>query len=136
MPAVLLDTSGLYASLDHDDPNHGRARRFLEESPSLTLIVADTIFSEAMTLIKLRLGVTLATRAGAAIRAGSPFRIHRLLPDEAEEAWQIFSHYTDKSWSYADCSVLAVARSRKVSQVFGFDRHFDQMSSLGLLRVP
>ena len=136
MSAELLDTSALYASLDHDDPNHRRARQFFEEFPSATFVVADTIFSEAMTLVKLRMGATLATRAGAAIRSGEPFRIHRLLPEEVEETWRIFSKYTDKSWSYADCSLLALARTRKVSHVFAFDHHYDQMSSLGLLRIP
>jgi predicted nucleic acid-binding protein len=136
MSAVLLDTSALYASLAHDDPNHHRARQFFEEFASVTFVVADTIFSEAMTLVKLRLGAVLATRAGAAMRSGEPFRIHQLLPEEVEETWRIFSKYTDKSWSYADCSVLALAHARKVGHVFAFDRHYDQMSSLGLLRIP
>lgn len=136
MPTVLLDTSALYASLDHDDVHYHEARQFLEESARVTLIVADPIFSEAMTLIKVRLGVRLATRAGAALRAGEPFRIHRLVSNEVDEAWRIFTTYADKSWSFADCTVLAVARLRAIRHVFAFDHHFDQMSALGLVRIP
>ena len=44
------------------------------------------------------------------------------------------THYTDKQWSYVDCSILAVARRLQIAQVFGFDRHFDQMADL--TRVP
>jgi predicted nucleic acid-binding protein len=136
MPFVLVDTSGLYASLDANDVNHRRAKAFLDAAGSTALVVIDTIFSESMTLIKLRLGVTLATRAGLAIRAGAPFRSHRLSVDESEETWRIFSRYDDKPWSYADCSVLAAAGSLRINQVFAFDHHFDQMRSLGLTPVP
>jgi predicted nucleic acid-binding protein len=136
MPTVLLDTSGLYASLDRKDPNYRQARRYLEESTSPTFVVTDAIFSEAMTLIKIRLGIAFATRAGNAIRAGGPFRVHQLTAEEHDEAWGTFTRYVDKDWSYADCSVLAIAHGLRVAQVFSFDHHFDQMQSLGVTRVP
>jgi len=46
----------------------------------------------------------------------------------------IFCRYTDKDWSYVDCSLLALAQQQKIPAVFSFDRHFEQMP--GLMRVP
>jgi predicted nucleic acid-binding protein len=132
---VLADTSGLFASLDADDPHHLQARSFLA-GRSATYIVADTIFAETMTLVKIPLGASLAINLGREILAGAPFRFHRLTDDEQAETWSIFSRSTDKEWSFADCSLLALARRLNVDEVFAFDHHFDQMSDLGLRRRP
>ncbi len=92
---VLADTSGLFASLDADDPHHLQARSFLA-GRSATYIVADTIFAETMTLVKIPLGASLAINLGREILAGAPFRFHRLTDDEQAETWSIFSRSTDK----------------------------------------
>jgi uncharacterized protein len=132
---VILDTSALFATLDADDRNHFRARRFFEGNGTV-YTVPDTVFSEAMTLIKMHLGGRLAIETGQAIRHSPPFRPLRISGDEAAETWRIFSRFTDKGWSYVDCSILAVARRLGVDEVFSFDHHFDQMASLNLRRVP
>lgn len=48
--------------------------------------------------------------------------------------WEIFSHYTDKNWSYVDCSLLAAARRLRIAEIFTFDQYFDQMPEVK--RVP
>jgi len=131
--SILIDTSALYASLDADDPNHVDARDYLQRARAP---MRDTVFGEAMTLITLHLGISLAIRTGDALLAGEPFRIYRLSPEELDETWRIFCRLADKEWSYVDCSVLAVAHRMKIGQVFAFDHHVDQMQSLGLRRVP
>jgi uncharacterized protein len=135
MQQILLDTSAIYAIIDATDKNHSAAQIFLRHTPRL-YFVPDTVFSEALTLIKVRLGVTFAIKAGELIQIGTPFRLHRLTPQEVSATWRIFSRYIDKEWSYTDCSILAVSRELGVASVFAFDQHFDQMSSLGLQRVP
>lgn len=135
MERILLDTSALFASLDADDPNHELAQLYLDTN-RVVYLLPETVFSEAMTLIKNRLGVALAVRVGQLIRVGTPFVIHRLTPQEVEETWRIFSRYQDKEWSYTDCSLLAVSHGLGIYQVFAFDHHFDHMAGLGLQRVP
>lgn len=132
---ILIDTSALFASLDRHDRNHTAARAFMT-SRQVTYLVPDTVFSETMTLVKLHLGVKLAIEAGRELLSNSPFRFHRLSASEQEMTWEIFCRYDDKPWSYVDCSVLAIARSLNISQVFAFDRHFEQMRQAGIERVP
>lgn len=132
---ILLDTSALFASLDRRDPNYFQARVFLRKQRVIYL-VPDTVFNEAMTLIKVRLGSELARSTGEQILAGAPIRLYRLTPEDANETWRIFCRYTDKDWSYTDCSILALSRRLDIQEVFAFDHHFDQMAPLGLLRLP
>ena len=134
-PLILLDTSAVFASLDVDDPNYFAARAFFRRSKG-SFLVADTVFSEALTLIKQRLGVKKAIEMGVAFHGGEPFAFYRLTDEDAELTWRIFTRYTDKEWSSVDCSLLALSRRLGIEQVFAFDHHFDQMAQLGLERVP
>jgi hypothetical protein len=52
------------------------------------------------------------------------------------ESWMIFQRFSDKEWSFVDCAILHMAQRLGVSEVFSFDRHFDQMSGLGIRRIP
>ena len=49
------------------------------------------------------------------------------------EAWEIFKKYFDKDFSFTDCTSFAVMKIRKISEVFSFDKHFEQY---GFKRLP
>jgi uncharacterized protein len=57
-----------------------------------------------------------------------------LTDEERQAIWSIFSRYRDKAWSYADCSLLALAQQMQIMTVFSFDHHIDQMAQL--TRIP
>jgi predicted nucleic acid-binding protein len=42
-----------------------------------------------------------------------------------DDAWAIFQRYDDQTFSYCDCTSIAICVSRNVDFVFGFDRHFE-----------
>ena len=50
-----------------------------------------------------------------------------------KQAESLFLHHKDKERSFTDCTSLAIAKRLGIDEVFGFDRHFEQM---GLRRVP
>jgi predicted nucleic acid-binding protein len=133
---ILVDSGALLAMADPRDPHAAAAKDFLEETRSAFYVVPDTVFSEAMTLIKGRLGAAAAVSVGSRLQESTLFRLRYLEPADHLATWRIFSRYTDKGWSYVDCSVLALAQREDIGEVFAFDRHFDQMAALGLSRVP
>lgn len=135
MSAVLLDTSAVFAIVDLSDSSHLEARQYLDHHPT-TYVVPHTVFSETVTLVKVRLGPDAAVEVGTALVSGDPFRIHYLTIEEVSESWGIFCRFADKEWSYTDCSLLALGRQLGLGEVFSFDHHFDQMAGLGLRRVP
>lgn len=135
MARILVDTSAIYALVDHGDGHHSAAeafyRRALERRDRLVL--ADLIFIEAVTLLKGRFGSYVSVRTGESMRESATYAWVPLLPDCEQDVWDIFRTHTDKAWSYTDCAILALARRLGISEVFAYDRHFDQMP--GLVRV-
>jgi predicted nucleic acid-binding protein len=91
------------------------------------LLVTNYVFSEALTLIKARLGTPIAISVGENLRSGSVCRLMHLSAADDEAAWQIFRRYRDKAWSYADCSSLAVMRRLGIEEALATDVHFRQM---------
>ena len=135
MKQILCDTSALVALADADDPYAELAQEFLRDiPPGAVFIVPDTVFGEAMTTIKRRLGAAAAVKVGQQLRKSERFRSYRLSDEDEGATWDVFCHYLDKEWSYVDCSLLALARRQKVTAVFAFDHHFEQMP--GVTRVP
>jgi predicted nucleic acid-binding protein len=132
---ILVDSGALLAMVDSRDQYASAARAFLRESDALYL-VPDTVFSEAMTLVKSRVGAAGAVSVGSRVQESTRFRLFYLEPEDHQATWRIFAHYLDKEWSYVDCSILALAQRMNITEVFAFDQHFDQMAGLGLVRVP
>jgi predicted nucleic acid-binding protein len=131
---VIADTSGLYALVDRNDPHHFRAANFLKAQAGVgSLLLSNHVFDETMTLVKARLGMQVALQLGLRLRNSRFIEMVIFSAAEEQETWRVFSHYTDKEWSYTDCACLVLARQRNIEQAFSFDHHFAQM---GLAKVP
>ena len=131
---LLIDSGAFLALIDAADQHHASAAAFVRSHSSATFHLPDTVFAETMVLTKSRLGAKAAVDLGNRIMESRHFPLVYLTPEDRSATWAIFSRYTDKEWSYVDCSILAVARRLRVSSVFAFDHHFDQMAELS--RVP
>ncbi len=131
---VIVDTSGLYALVDRNDPNHRRASAFLKKQtqPGI-LLVSNHVFDEAMTLVKRRLSVHVTLQLGLRLRNSRLIELVTFSNAEEQATWRIFSRYSDKAWSYTDCACLALAEQRDTRRAFSFDHHFQQM---GLVLLP
>jgi uncharacterized protein len=132
---ILCETSALVALADAGDTYAGSVQEYLRTISSATVfIVPDTVFCETMTTIKRRLGAAAAVKVGRQLHKSVRFQPYRLSAEDERSTWDVFSRYTDKAWSYVDCSLLALAQRNKIVEVFSFDHHFEQMP--GLVRVP
>lgn len=128
MRQILCDTSALVALFDADDRFADLARDYVQGiEPGLTLIVPDTVFGETMTMLKSRVGAKLAVKVGQQLRQSVRFRLYRLSDEDELATWDIFARYTDKNWSYVDCSLLALAQRLKIAEILAFDHYFEQM---------
>lgn len=133
---VVIDTGAIYAFVTRSDRNHEAAVAFVRDwvAKRGVFTLPEVVFAETMTLLKARLGTSVALRVGRELRA-NPLYSWIALGEEGEMAtWAIFQRYDDKAWSYTDCAILALAQREKVRRVFAFDHHFSQMP--GLERVP
>ncbi len=135
MSQIILDTTAIYALAFDEDAHHRAAAKFFKRAAQhgTVFLVSDTIFDEAMTLLKVRRGLKAALTIGAELRNSRPYLWTPLTSEDEQLAWEIFQKYDDKDWSYTDCGVFALA-SRLRAPVFSFDHHFTQMP--GLKRLP
>ena len=134
MAQYLIDSGAFLALLDVKDKFHPAAKAFVQANKDAVYFVPEPVFIETMTLIKGRLGSVAAVQLGERIQKSVQFRLVLLTDDLRQQIWQLFSRYTDKQWSYADCSLWALGQALGVTAVFSFDHHISQMS--GLWRVP
>ncbi len=132
---VLIDTGAIFALVTRNDRHHDDAlafaRKWLRDGG--IFVLADTVFSETMTLIKARLGAAVAIRMGRGLRSDPAYRWLEMGADSERDVWATFQKFADKDWSYTDCSLHALAQRERIGGVFAFDRHFDQMSKIQCL---
>lgn len=134
MSQFLIDSGAFLALLDTRDKFHANAKQFAQANRGATFFIPEFIFAEAMTLVKSRLGAKAAIQLGEQIQESDQFHLVYLTDEERHAIWTLFSRYDDKDWSYADCSLLALAQRVQITAVFSFDRHISQMAQL--TRVP
>lgn len=125
--SMLIDSSALLAMVDVGDKYHAPAAKFARDHSKEIFHLPEPVFIETMLLVKARLGTQPAVELGNRLQASARFVVTPWAPEARQATWEIFSRYTDKDWSYVDCSLLAAARRLRVSEIFTFDRHFDQM---------
>lgn len=60
-------------------------------------------------------------------------RIVHINQDILDKAWGIFEKYSDKDFSFTDCTSFAGMEMLGINEAFSFDRHFEQY---GFTRLP
>lgn len=133
-----MDTSAFLALEDRDDRNHESAlefRKTLKQSRTDFQILYTTnyIIDETLTLIRTELGHAAAVAFGEKIKSSKLVRALWISPEIDSEAWVIFKKYSDKSYSYTDCTSFATMKEVEIDSAFAYDKHFSQY---GFRAVP
>jgi uncharacterized protein len=135
MKALFVDTAGWMACADAADPAHARAMtardRWLERKG--VLVITDYVIDETLTLIRFRLGLAAAEAWWKQIEGSARLQWELITPERAEKARALFFRYTDKDFSFTDCTSFVVMQQLKLKQVLTTDRHFKQ---IGFQTVP
>ncbi len=132
MNRVFVDTGAWYALTDRRDPDHEPVVAALREHRG-RLLTSNFVLDETLTLVRYRLGWTISHRLGEQLRTGSLARLERISPRDEEAAWSIFSTYSDKSFSFTDCTSFALCNRLELPMCLAIDSDF---RSFGLHCVP
>ena len=93
------------------------------------LITTDYIIDETLTLLKARGQSARAMALGEQFFRGALTKIYYLTEPDILLAWQVFSQFSDKEWSFTDCTSKVVIEKLGITQAFFFEHHFHQFAS-------
>jgi hypothetical protein len=131
--SVFVDTGAWFAYFVRRDPDHNLARKWVSNNDS-QLITSDYILDELFTLLKLRESYAVAVAAGKILTEEKICKIIKITPDDFARAWNAFVQFSDKDWSFTDCTSKMIMERLNISTAFSFDEHFEQFGSV--IRVP
>jgi predicted nucleic acid-binding protein len=118
---TLTDTGPLVALLDKDDARHPDSVAAAQRLPAGPLLTTWPCFTEAMYL----LGEVGGHRYQAELwklRQAGRLILHDLTTAEVDRMPVLMAKYQDRPMDLADASLVVVAESRALSQVFTLDR--------------
>lgn len=127
-PSLFVDTAGWMAMADAADPLHDATCR--ERDACLRdggiLVSTDYVIDETLTLVRVRLGLRAAADWWAQVDASSRIRWERIGAARAGKARDWFFEWTDKGFSFTDCTSFVVMKELGLRRALTTDRHFSQ----------
>ena len=129
---IFVDTSAWYAIIDKNDQDHAVAATKIQilDRP---LVTSNYIFDEILTLLKAKLGFTVAVPFGQKLWNQEISALVRITEDDEERAWILFRQYDDKGFSFTDCTSFALMERLDINTVLAFDDHFIQYGKFVIL---
>lgn len=114
------------ALINKKDQNHQRARDYYFENLSSGLILVSTNFviCETLNFLRSRISLQTAIKFRNSAYSSSVLEITYVTHDIEEEAFAIFKKYTDKDFSFTDCTSFATMKHLNLNAAFTFDKHF------------
>jgi predicted nucleic acid-binding protein len=126
---IFVDTGAWFASVVPSDPDHAAAERWLSQNNG-PLLTTNYVVDETLTLLQKRGEISRARRLGEQFFNGTLATIYYLTEADIAQAWETFRRFTDKEWSFTDCSSKVVIEKLNLTHAFAFDHHFRQFGTV------
>lgn len=126
---IFVDTSGWFASIVPTDKNHGAARNWLLRNQE-PLFTTDYVVDETLTLLKTGGETSRALQIADKFFKGKLAKIYFLTKEDVWQTCEIFQSYSDKDWSFTDCSNKFICEMFGHTHAFSFNRNLWQFSSI------
>lgn len=126
---IFADTGGWFSISIPTDPNHQAGTRWLAQN-NQPLLTTDYVVDETLTLLRARGQNSRAFTLGRQFFDGSLAMIYYLTEEDIRQAWQVFTQYADKEWSFTDCTSKVVVEKFGITNAFAFDHHFRQFGTV------
>lgn len=126
---IFVDTSAWFAYADRRDADHQRAVDWYDVNDEY-LLTTDYVIDELLTLMRARNQRQLAIELGVNLFAEELAQVVYLSQDQITRAWSVFRKYSDKDWSFTDCTSKVVMEDLGLTTAFTFDHHFRQFGNV------
>ena len=129
---IFVDTGAWFATVVPSDSDHLAATTWISGNTQ-PLLTTDYVVDETLTLLKARREKSRVIALGDAFFSGQLATIYYLTEEDIQLTWQVFRQFSDKDWSFTDCSSKVVMEKLGITQAFSFDRHFSQFGSIAIV---
>lgn len=121
---ILIDAGPLLALVNRRDPDHERCHAVARSFPHGELLLTTLpCFTEAMYMV----GEAGGHRAQSllwAMRSRGDLVLHAMTDAELDRAEALMEKFKDSPMDFGDASLVALAETRGLREVFTLDRHF------------
>ena len=133
---VFVDTGAFIALTDADDENHKAAAAFYRNAreKGTRFVTTNFVVCETMNYLRARISLPIAVLFRESLKKSTFIEIVTVTSSNEDAALAIFKRYTDKDFSFTDCTSFSIMRSLKLKRAFAFDKHFEQFE--GISRLP
>jgi predicted nucleic acid-binding protein len=133
---IFIDTNGWVALNSKNDLFHEMAvylnRKLLKDN--YRYVTTNFVLDETYTCLSTRVSHYSAVDFGEKIRQAKTVQMIHVNNDIEDMAWTIFKQYSDKDFSFTDCTSFVVMRQLSITSSFTNDHHFEQMGFTALLK--
>ena len=131
-----MDANGWIALNNKRDHFHRTAmklnRKLLKEKHHY--ITTNFVLDETYTGLLKKVGHFAAVDFGEKIRKSNITTIIHITEEIEENAWYIFKQYSDKLFSFTDCTSFVIMHQLDLIKAFTNDHHFEQIGFSILLK--
>jgi len=120
---ILCDSGPLVALLNQNDPQHARCVEVLRSLPAQPLLTTLPCFGEAMYLL-WRVGGHAAQSRLWGMRRDGKLVVYLHSDAELSRMEELMRQYRDIPMDFADASLVVLAETTGLRQIFTLDRHF------------
>jgi predicted nucleic acid-binding protein len=133
---IFIDTGAFIALTDADDENHKTAKTFYKDAieKGTRFITTNFVVCETLNYLKAKVSHKIAVIFKENLKKSNIIKVINVTPLIEDAAFNIFKQYTDKDFSFTDCTSFATMKSLRLNKSFAFDRHFEQYGNF--TRVP
>ena len=129
MQFLFVDTQGWVALSNKRDSFHQKALTVKKTSikQGKKFITSNYVLDETYTLILLRIGHKEAIKFGEIVHRSPIIQVVHVTEKIEKEAWQLFKKYSDKKFSFTDCTSFIIMNQYCLYEAFTNDHHFEQI---------
>jgi hypothetical protein len=129
---IFVDSGGWFAGVVTDDEDHRKAKLWLNENKE-PLLSTNYIVDETLTLLRSRGENQKALEIGKLFFANLLAEVYFLTEEDILQTWKIFQKFSDKDWSFTDCSSKFICEKFGITHAFSFDKHFRQFGTVTIV---
>ena len=129
---IFVDSGAWFAAAAVNDPDHARAVKWLDENRE-SLLTTDFVLDEVVTLLRRHRQYRRAVDVARSLLDEEYAALHFVEPVDVEQAVEIVEKFSDKDWSFTDCTSKVVMARLRAAQAFSFDHHFRQFGSISIV---